>query len=501
MQPKIYKIQPKIGRMQPVEIIYLSHEEVKKMNLADNLKKIRKDNNLSQEDLADKLGVSRQSVSKWESGQAYPEMDKVLQICKLFNLNINDLLNEDINEVKEKKESNNKINKYIDDFLDFITKTVKLFNALRLRDKIKLLFEQFIYIMIGIISYFIIGNVLADIFSFLYNIGGYHQIVFSILKCVYSVVFLVIFLIIFIHIFKVRYLDYYEIKDRKQIIEEESAKEETTKADKKEIIVNKEPKIIIRDEKNSSYSFIKALVKVIVFFIKICVFFMLLGVISAFISIVVAIVLTFLIRKNGLLFFGLFTGGIGALLISGVIIYMMYYFIVNKKIKYKVSGIILLISFILCGIGIGLSIISIKDLKIQGLEGDLVEKYETTIPMKDDLYMEDDYYFYREYVEEKRKDIYIETYIVDTEPIEVEVIDNKIVLKHKYINRFGSINNELVYVKKTLNDLNNKKVYKYTDYKVVIHASKENIQKMEENHSKMYPEEIIEDEEKEVIEE
>ena len=53
------------------------------MNLADNLKKLRKDNNMSQEDLAEKLGVSRQSVSKWESGQAYPEMDKVLQLCKL----------------------------------------------------------------------------------------------------------------------------------------------------------------------------------------------------------------------------------------------------------------------------------------------------------------------------------------------------------------------------------------------------------------------------------
>ena len=60
------------------------------MNLADNLKKIRKDNNLSQEQLAEKLGVSRQSVSKWESGLSYPEMDKVLQICQLFNLNIND---------------------------------------------------------------------------------------------------------------------------------------------------------------------------------------------------------------------------------------------------------------------------------------------------------------------------------------------------------------------------------------------------------------------------
>ena len=58
------------------------------MNLSDNLKRIRKENNLSQEQLADKLGVSRQSVSKWESGQAYPEMDKVLQLCQLFNLNI-----------------------------------------------------------------------------------------------------------------------------------------------------------------------------------------------------------------------------------------------------------------------------------------------------------------------------------------------------------------------------------------------------------------------------
>ena len=58
------------------------------MNLSDNLKKIRKEHNLSQEQLAEKLGVSRQSVSKWESGTAYPEMEKMLQLCQLFNLNI-----------------------------------------------------------------------------------------------------------------------------------------------------------------------------------------------------------------------------------------------------------------------------------------------------------------------------------------------------------------------------------------------------------------------------
>ena len=90
------------------------------MNLADNLKKIRKDNNLSQEQLAEKLNVSRQSVSKWESGQSYPEMDKVIQICSLFNLNINELINENISEVNEVKESQNRTNKYISSFLDVV---------------------------------------------------------------------------------------------------------------------------------------------------------------------------------------------------------------------------------------------------------------------------------------------------------------------------------------------------------------------------------------------
>ena len=64
-------------------------------NLSKNLKKIRKDNNLSQEQLADKLQVSRQAISKWESGSAYPEMEKILQICKEFDVNIDDLLNKE----------------------------------------------------------------------------------------------------------------------------------------------------------------------------------------------------------------------------------------------------------------------------------------------------------------------------------------------------------------------------------------------------------------------
>ncbi len=64
------------------------------MKFADNLKKIRKRKNISQEELADLVGVSRQSVSKWETSEAYPEMNNILELCKIFKCNINDLVND-----------------------------------------------------------------------------------------------------------------------------------------------------------------------------------------------------------------------------------------------------------------------------------------------------------------------------------------------------------------------------------------------------------------------
>ena len=48
------------------------------MSLGENLQFLRKKNNITQEQLAEQLDVSRQSVSKWESDSSYPEMDKLL---------------------------------------------------------------------------------------------------------------------------------------------------------------------------------------------------------------------------------------------------------------------------------------------------------------------------------------------------------------------------------------------------------------------------------------
>jgi len=74
------------------------------MKFGDNLKRLRKAKKLSQEDLAEKMNVSRQSVSKWETGDAYPEINNILELCKIFHCHINDLVNDsiiDINSLDE----------------------------------------------------------------------------------------------------------------------------------------------------------------------------------------------------------------------------------------------------------------------------------------------------------------------------------------------------------------------------------------------------------------
>ena len=73
------------------------------MSFGENLQLIRKKNQLSQEGLAEMLGVSRQAVSKWELGEGYPEVDKLLLLSKKLNVSIDSLLGgENTTAVSEK---------------------------------------------------------------------------------------------------------------------------------------------------------------------------------------------------------------------------------------------------------------------------------------------------------------------------------------------------------------------------------------------------------------
>lgn len=68
------------------------------MTTGEKIAKLRKENNYTQEQLADLLGVSRQSISKWESNIAYPETAKLVELGKLFDCSMDYLLKDEVND-------------------------------------------------------------------------------------------------------------------------------------------------------------------------------------------------------------------------------------------------------------------------------------------------------------------------------------------------------------------------------------------------------------------
>jgi len=78
------------------------------MSFSDNLHYLRKRDKITQEDLADRLGVSRQSVSKWETGEAYPETDKLITLCDMFGVSMDDLVRGEVTEKAEASRADGK---------------------------------------------------------------------------------------------------------------------------------------------------------------------------------------------------------------------------------------------------------------------------------------------------------------------------------------------------------------------------------------------------------
>ncbi len=104
------------------------------MKFGENLYNLRKKQKISQEKLAEKIGVSRQSVSKWENGTAYPEMNRIFELCKIFHCKLNDLVNDNILDFdsldKEVKMSVVKFNKEKQNKLKIVSKTISIFSKI-----------------------------------------------------------------------------------------------------------------------------------------------------------------------------------------------------------------------------------------------------------------------------------------------------------------------------------------------------------------------------------
>ena len=80
------------------------------MSLAENLQFLRKQKNITQEQLAEQLEVSRQSVSKWESAQSYPDFQRLVLLSDYFGLTLDALVRDvDVQEVREKNWNSEKL--------------------------------------------------------------------------------------------------------------------------------------------------------------------------------------------------------------------------------------------------------------------------------------------------------------------------------------------------------------------------------------------------------
>ena len=78
------------------------------MEFSEKIQELRNKNKLTQEQLAEKLYVSRTAVSKWESGKGYPSIDSLKYISKTFNISIDELLSiEEIIDIGKKENTYN----------------------------------------------------------------------------------------------------------------------------------------------------------------------------------------------------------------------------------------------------------------------------------------------------------------------------------------------------------------------------------------------------------
>lgn len=83
------------------------------MSLGRKIAYARKEKNLTQEQLADLMSVTRQSISRWESDQSYPEMDKIIYLAEILEVSCDYLLNDNCDKTEGKKESNGAITRLI----------------------------------------------------------------------------------------------------------------------------------------------------------------------------------------------------------------------------------------------------------------------------------------------------------------------------------------------------------------------------------------------------
>lgn len=455
------------------------------MNFASNLQKLRKKENMSQEALAERLDVTRQSVSKWESGASYPEMDKLISICKIFNVDMDTLVNGDVLEEKtQEKEIVINTKDLLDKFNTLMKKIVCLFESMSFKEIIEFLVTVFlliIIILIGTIPKDIIENLIGT--NLLYGITYVGPTLNTLFRLIVDILYSVFAIVIFIYVLKIKYLDRIKIKEdvNKEIVVKEKEKK-----------VEEVEKVIIKD--NSSNSLSRTLAKIIIYIIK---FFVVCFLAAPLICIVVlAVLLGFevLFVFKGLPIIGILLFTIAGLIISALCFEVPLNFVINHKNNYKRVMITLLISLIIIIIGSIIFAFEFFSLTyVDSLPKDAKTKEITeTLPMSADLNTVGYYHNDIEYVVDDNLTDKIEVtvtyydYLVDYN-IEVELHNDNLLVYMDSPKEF-SFKDALDEIS---DDIKDGKIYNYdklNEYKVTIKTSSNNIDIIKNNNESYFNE-------------
>lgn len=460
------------------------------MKFCDKLPKLRKQNNITQEQLADKMGVSRQAVSKWEQGISIPDMDKMIQLCNILNCTLEDLLDDGVIEDNKNQTKKNNFQDYFHDFLKYITNIYNMFCAMKFKEKIKCLFEMLLVFSILLIFFLLIFSLIDDfLLDNLNLIPVAGNLISFLLSNILILALIILGLIIFFHIFKIRYLDYYvTIEDKNTTeqkietpIENANTLEKTTNHEY--INIPKKEKIIIRDPKHSSFSFFEFLVKIFLFITKIFVSFFTILVVIFFLFAIIFLVFLLWHINFGIIFLYISIAVFGVLILTYIFLELFYNFLISHKQHFKRIFILAILALLLFGFGTGSAIVTY-------LNFDSVVKIDTKtdiiqLEMDENLIlMNDTYYFNPIYeIDDDKENIEIKV----VHPTITEVSLNKYLSWDYLITNLYLRGNFFETYHFVLNTVKNKEMLPQNEqlpFDVTITLSTKNYQKLMSNKEK-----------------
>jgi transcriptional regulator with XRE-family HTH domain len=462
------------------------------VKFGENLQKLRKEKGISQEQLAEQLGVTRQSVSKWESGNSYPEMDKIVAICNLFHCDMDVLINKDITEEREKKDASSVVKEIFSGVTNYVKKTIYLFEHKSLKDIIKMCAQVFIIICVILlfaIPFMLLKEIVVSLF---YTGNNWFSIFFAkFWNFIFNGGYAILAIATFLYIFKIKFLDNEEIiveevedktQNSEEVSEDNSSKTDSSKSSEKK-------KVKIIKVKKNDFSLLDLLVKAITVCLKCLFVLFLIPIIIGTIMLLIGLVLLIVLIFKGLFLAGTILLFLGGIVFAIVLIELMLDFIFNLKFSKRRIIITIISSIVVSSIGLGLSIWYFLNLNVINdvPTSFKTETKEEIYTMTDDFLIHyDDYSFNTKFVEDNsltnQVRVRIDYYTIAND-VSIERTDNEVYLNYETVD---GVNIKQI-TDSIIKDLKHNKIHTYDQLgqvSITITTSKINVDKIQDNYQK-----------------